>query len=50
MSKFAKGVNSKKNAKAITKKKDFFFKFSPGSLHIALYQLSGFGAPSCNEF
>ena len=49
MSKFAKCINSK-NAKAITKKKRniYIFLFSPGNLLITPYQLSNFGAPSCN--
>ena len=49
MSEFAKGINSKENAKATTKKR-FFLKKKPGNLLITLYQLSNFGAPSCNVF
>ena len=49
MSKFAKGINLK-NAKAITKKEIYFYLFSPVNLLITPYQLSRFGAPSCNGF
>ena len=49
MSKFAKGIYLK-NAKAITKKEIYFYYFSPVNLPITFYQLSRFGAPSCNGF
>ena len=41
---------TQKNAKTITKKKDFFSKCSLGNPLITLYQLSNFGAPSCSGF
>ena len=42
---------SKKNEKAIIKKKKYIFVyFSPANLLITLDQLSNFGAPSCNGF
>ena len=49
MSKFANGIHLK-NAKAITKKEIYLYSFSPVNLLITLYQLSRFGAPSCNGF
>ena len=46
MSKFAKGIKSKKMQRTITKKKDKL----PGNLIITLYKLTKIEAPSCNGF
>ena len=50
MSKFAKDTNYKKKMQRLKKETYIFLYFSPGNLVITLYQLSNFGAPSCNGF